>query len=860
MSDRIVILGVGFGTDGAPTWEGLAVTNTVTTWDVSSVEEAISGLTGNKPEAVDCLVVAPEQLTGTLTANIERLQENWPDVPILVTNVAGPTARDALAAGATDVIDCDREAAPTILANRVQNAVKQQSRDTETISPPNADSDYFSCRHDQLIDSLLEWSSDRMSILDRDGTYKFVSPAVEHLMGYDPGDLLGTSGFEHIHPEDREAVKDVFEEVINCPDQIHSFEYRVQDADGEWMWVESRGTNRFDDPNISGVVITSRKITKRKEREQQLREERKRLNILFDRFPEPTVEFEFEDGVPVAKRVNSAFEETFGYDSDELLGESVDEYIVPQPKNQQAATFNQKLKSGDEFVADEVVRQTADGKRYFLLQTAVYNDGTEGFAVYVDINDQKERQQQLREEKALSDTIFNTLPDIFFLFDEHGQFIRWNDRANEVSGYTDEEIASMHPSEFVVEDDRQEVFEGIANIIEHDETVQFEARARQKDGDPIPYEYTGTKLTDETGNLLGIVGLGRDISGRKERQRRFEAVFNNTYQFTGLMKPDGTVIEINETALQFGGLERNEVVGKRLWDTHLFQNSEKNTSVVKTAVEQAQTGSPFREELEVQGAERTEIIDFSVRPIVDEQGEVTLLVPEGRTITALKERERHLKIINRFLRHNLRNKMTVIKGTTDVLFDEIASTGPLEYLKQIDKAAVELIELAETAHELLQLTIEADTQLRPMNPSDTLSHVVSKFRTEFPEASITLSVETDSLVSADHRLEPVFEQLIENAIIHADHDNPSVTVSVTENNGAVLGRIVDNGPGIPPDELSGIVTDEEQTQLTHGTGFGLWLVRAIVDDYNGTLSHEYVSNGGSAVTVQLPTATDASSR
>ncbi|MFC7057762.1 PAS domain S-box protein [Halovenus salina] len=84
------------------------------------------------------------------------------------------------------------------------------------------------------------------------------------------------------------------------------------------------------------------------------------------------------------------------------------------------------------------------------------------------------------------------------------------------------------------------------------------------------------------------------MSDRKERQRRFEAVFNNTYQFTGLMDPDGTLIEINNTALQFGGLDREDVVGERLWDVYWFQDNRQGQEVVRKAVETAQNGSLYR--------------------------------------------------------------------------------------------------------------------------------------------------------------------------------------------------------------------------------------------------------------------------
>lgn len=109
------------------------------------------------------------------------------------------------------------------------------------------------------------------------------------------------------------------------------------------------------------------------------------------------------------------------------------------------------------------------------------------------------------------------------------------------------------------------------------------------------------------------------------------------------MLPDGTPIEANETALAFGGIDRDDVVGEKPWETDWFQVSEETREQAKADVERAAGGEFVRRELAVQGADRTAIIDFSIKPVTDELGEVELLVPEGRDITELTERERELQ-------------------------------------------------------------------------------------------------------------------------------------------------------------------------------------------------------------------------
>jgi|GEM_PF-1449706 len=136
-----------------------------------------------------------------------------------------------------------------------------------------------------------------------------------------------------------------------------------------------------------------------------------------------------------------------------------------------------------------------------------------------------------------------------------------------------------------------------------------------------------------------------DVTAHKERERQFEAIFNNTYTFVGLLKPDGTLLEANNTALAFGGLERRDVVGKPVWEAYWFQASEETRDTAREAVEQARNGTLFRDEIWVQGADREAIIDFTVRPITNEQGTVTHLVPEGRDITEQKQHVRKLETL-----------------------------------------------------------------------------------------------------------------------------------------------------------------------------------------------------------------------
>ena len=143
--------------------------------------------------------------------------------------------------------------------------------------------------------------------------------------------------------------------------------------------------------------------------EARLDEERRRFRVLFEQFTQPTVEVEYEDEEPIVRRVNPAFEEVFGYPAEEVVGESLDEYIVPDDHETEAEQINSRVREGARLAAEPVTRRTADGTRAFLLQNAVYPNGSGGFAIYMDITDRRERERLLEERTDRLDELVSVI-------------------------------------------------------------------------------------------------------------------------------------------------------------------------------------------------------------------------------------------------------------------------------------------------------------------------------------------------------------------------------------------------------------------------------------------------------------------
>jgi diguanylate cyclase (GGDEF)-like protein/PAS domain S-box-containing protein len=129
----------------------------------------------------------------------------------------------------------------------------------------------------------------------------------------------------------------------------------------------------------------------------------------------------------------------------------------------------------------------------------------------------------------------------------------------------------------------------------------------------------------------------------RRTQTRFRAIFDQTFQFIGLLDVHGTVLEANRTALQFAGIPEEAVLGKPFWETPWWTHSPTFQAMLRDAIRRAAAGEVIRFET-THPSPNGEIItvDFSLKPFRDEFGNIALLIPEGRDITALKRAQQRV--------------------------------------------------------------------------------------------------------------------------------------------------------------------------------------------------------------------------
>ncbi|GAB3416332.1 hypothetical protein GCM10027435_13510 [Haloparvum alkalitolerans] len=204
---------------------------------------------------------------------LEAVRESHPELPFVLFADDGSegVAAEAIRRGATDYLRKETGSSQyAVLANRIENAVTRYRAEREAEEPH--------LRYRRLI----EESTDVIVIVDPDGTFRYLSPTAERVLGYEPEELVGENGFDYVHEADRERTMEAFSAMVGDPDRRPSAEFRFRSGDGTWTWLEARGRDLLDDPAVGGLVVYVREITDRKRREHALERVARRTGDLIE--------------------------------------------------------------------------------------------------------------------------------------------------------------------------------------------------------------------------------------------------------------------------------------------------------------------------------------------------------------------------------------------------------------------------------------------------------------------------------------------------------------------------------------------------------------------------------------------------
>ena len=314
-----------------------------------------------------------------------------------------------------------------------------------------------------------------------------------------------------------------------------------------------------------------------------------------------------------------------------------------------------------------------------------------------------EAEPVLDADPQLLRAIVESSSDAICVKDLAGHYVYVNRPAADLLGESPADIIGKADAEFFPARAAEEIRRTDLEVMKGEERRVVEETVTVA-GRVVVLESVKTPHRAQTGEVIGLIGVSRDITARKraerdlrtahdeledrveertgdlieamrkmeaeiaerkraenrlkESERRFRAIFDQAFEFVGLLTPDGTVVEANRTALDFVGAELSEVVGRPFWETPWWEPFAADQGRLRQGIEEAAEGRLVRFETQHRSADgEVRAVDFSLTPVNDESGRVVLLIPEGRDITERKQME-----------DNLRQMSKVFTETVDPIF------------------------------------------------------------------------------------------------------------------------------------------------------------------------------------------------
>ena len=378
------------------------------------------------------------------------------------------------------------------------------------------------------------------------------------------------------------------------------------------------------------------------------------------------------------------------------------------------------------------------------------------------------------------------------------------------------------------------------------------------DGELQRLTITAARVTYE-GNTA-IQAVLQDVTDLREYEEQLTKTFENSNDAILVVDPEADeILQCNPKACDVLGYERSELLETGPSEIHPqeldrfrgFMNAVRSEGGYRT------------EELSCRRHDGTDIPAEISGATIRFRGRECLLAIV-RDISDRKRRERRLNVLNRVLRHNLRNDLNVIKAGATTIEENLADPDLVDITVVIRDRADDLLTFGEEIRAIESTIKEADgAETRRIDAVPLVTDTIEDIRREYPGARIEASVPDRLPVQGTESLSTAIEQVIENGIVHNNEPTPRIRVVAeppASDEEWVELRIADNGPGLPDQERSVIIEGEEITPLEHGSGLGLWVAVWTVEAFGGDLKLLDQDSDGTTLAFRLKRAPEASGR
>lgn len=772
-----------------------------------------------EPKDADCIVVFDIHPFERLSSVVSEY-----DSPVIGC-VSADEVSDAVEAGADDflVVDDEDDIQEGPLREKARLVVERQEVADD--------------------EKTLERIDDGFVKLDEDWSIAYVNSRAEELLGRPEDELLGESVWE----EFPEAVDEEFYDELHRAveeGEPASFEAYNETVD-EWFEVKAY-------PSDDGLYLYFNEVTERVEHEE-------RLSSLLEHTRQLMRAGSKEE---VAEYVVEASAETlgFGVNGVHLVEGDILEPAAVTDETLEVMGEPYSFEVGEGLIGEpfgkEETRQYEDlsemEKDYGVLKSAVIvpidGYGTVGIgstdaddfdakdvsAIEILAENAASAMHRAEREEALAryETVVENVQDMMYVADNEGYFSLVTQPLAEFLGYDREELVGELAVSVMEEGEEYKAREGAKKLLEEETegSITVETRLVSKGGEKLPVEVEVNAMPEEFGGTVGVV---RDISdlvsaleSLESERDRFGYLFSNINDPVLEVELNGEpcIVSANPSYIDhFGMVEEGDVVERK--EVRALLEDDHSTEVERETDEG-----------------RRYYIFQGVRYGSDDRKRGFCLYTD---MTERRRKRQHLRVINRVLRHNLRNSANSMMGSADRISEKAREKGDEEtetLASAIYDSALSLADVSDEARE-----IERVMQGASPSRSIDISEIFKEIDQSYP------SVEVDAeapVVDADGYLHDAVDELVANAIEHNPPDT-HVKLSAKSVGGYVEVRVEDDGEGIPKEEVRIVGGDEDVSQTQHASGLGLWKVRWTAESYGGELCFD-TDEDGTTATIKIP--------
>jgi len=736
----------------------------------------------------------------------------------------------------------------------------------------------------KVVGKLFNLSLDMLCVAGFDGYFRMVNNAFRNILGYSEQELLETPFLDFVHPDDRDATQAAMRQLEEGV-SVRNFENRYRCKDGSYTWLAWASV---PDVEEGCEYAVARDITAQKAMQRELAAQRDLFNSVLSNVPASIF---WKDRNSVYLGVNERFVQDAGLDSSqEVIGKT--DYDLAWTREQAdfyRACDRAVMETGEAMLDIEESQRRGNGERVELLTNKVPLRDDQGrvigmLGIYMDITSRKLAETTLRKSEARLQTLFDSAAEFIFVIDPQGTIISANRHVYKHSGYDAGEVIGRNIKDFFSEESQNICdcnFPRLRELGHNRADIEFVC----KDGRVLQMECSATAVPDEDGKFTTFLIIQRDVTERKQAEielaiseQRFRTIFDSSYQLIGLLDPDGTLVNANQAALDLGGLSKEQVVGRPFWDTYWWRYSTEVRDRLKAAVMEASQGEPVGYEENVLGADNAiRTIEFTLKPVKNEQGEVVFIIPEGRDISdktrAKEERQRHRQEIAHVMRlgtmgelassmaHELNQPLAALASYCD------AAMALARNLPQPSQQLYDVLERAtgqaHRAGNIIRHLREFVGKGKEAVLSLDLDRVIEDLGVLLGSELRTAKVMLEQHLGSQGRKVMANKVQIEQVLVNMVMNSVEAIQGVRTTGGRVVLRtrllegdavevtVTDDGPGIDPGMFDNMFKSF-QTSKPSGMGMGLSISRSIIEAHGGKIWADRQRRDGAMFGFRLP--------